>query len=664
MKRMRTRQDPVSCQSCRLKKLRCNRVQPCSNCAARGISCNFLALPRRQAEIVTPALDCSQVLERIERLESAILEPVAFSSPARSVSARSQQTVHNPTSEAADIVHLSEDVEQESHFLENIGTREDSLLPCLSKNLEFKISSVSEILKEDLTARTNQVSFPPYEAAEQLFQGYEGHLHHIVTILHIPTTRALMKGIYLRLGQCQPVAPGRAALILSIFALAAFFHQPSERSQVATTEDDTHRLSKALSRSVLDVLDYSRRSTSGSIHDIQAYIIMSLTLHHLDGFSARGRLLLATAAAIAKDLGLHRLDSGHGRKQQREINVRELIDREVKRRVFWYLAAMDWLMSTTSGPQEGTYSIQPNHVRVNLPKDCNDDDMILDCETCEEGEPQPQPTAMTFFLQKVRLAYICREITDTVPMQTEDVKLLPYDQVIALDKKLEGFINSMPLFFKLDHESRARSKTFETIYPQIPFWRYCITTAAHSRRCKLHQRFLLRQSHDPQYAYSRKACLESACAVIQVYEDMYDFRSPSTLMERMGMAVHFTHLALVVLVMDLCFNKNGSDTEQIKEHAKTALKIFQDAQDVSPLLSRCWSSLNGVMQKHNIHLNTGSSMRTAHSDGTEETQSVSTDPLISDTSFDEFWHNAFHGETTLGTSDWDAIFSNLDSRPI
>lgn len=35
----RGRPAPVSCQSCRSKKLKCNRVQPCSNCASRGISC-------------------------------------------------------------------------------------------------------------------------------------------------------------------------------------------------------------------------------------------------------------------------------------------------------------------------------------------------------------------------------------------------------------------------------------------------------------------------------------------------------------------------------------------------------------------------------------------------------------------------------------------------
>lgn len=34
------RQNPVSCSFCRSKKLKCDRVSPCSNCVARGIDCD------------------------------------------------------------------------------------------------------------------------------------------------------------------------------------------------------------------------------------------------------------------------------------------------------------------------------------------------------------------------------------------------------------------------------------------------------------------------------------------------------------------------------------------------------------------------------------------------------------------------------------------------
>jgi hypothetical protein len=117
-------------------------------------------------------------------------------------------------------------------------------------------------------------------------------------------------------------------------------------------------------------------------------------------------------------------------------------------------------------------------------------------------------------------------MADTLPQETYKLTKLPYEHILALDKKLEDFLSDLPFFFRLDAESRQQSKALETIYPKIPNLRYCITTAAHSKRCKLHQRFLLRQSWDPRYAYSRRACLESARAVIQIYADLSESSHP------------------------------------------------------------------------------------------------------------------------------------------
>lgn len=174
----------------------------------------------------------------------------------------------------------------------------------------------------------------------QLFHCYEIYVDHISRILHIPTVRALIKTAYLRLNQGKPVPPGQAALLLSIFALSTIFYQTSEQSEVATSEEEAMDLAKQMGKGALDVLDYARRSTSGTLEDIQAYILMSHVTFHFDGFSARGRLLSATAAAIATDLCLHKLDANHSVTQ--DLSIRDMIDREVKRRVFWYITSSDW----------------------------------------------------------------------------------------------------------------------------------------------------------------------------------------------------------------------------------------------------------------------------------------------------------------------------------
>ena len=328
------------------------------------------------------------------------------------------------------------------------------------------------------------------------------------------------------------------------------------------------------------------------------------------------------------------------------------------------------------------YFIHPNHIDVCFPKDCGDNDLILG----EANAPVsgPQPTCMTFFLARLRLAHVCREIVDTVPMETSKLKELPYERVIALDGKLQDFMTDLPFFVKLDAESRKKTKPLETLYPFLPVARYCITTEAHSRRCKLHQRFLLRQSADARYAYSRRACLESARAVVQVYIDLRQHDTPSNIPELMGVCVHYTHLALVVMVMDLCFNKNEADEVEIKAEVKAALQMFDDTRNLSPLLGCFLSSLSEVLLKHKVQLtdplNSANNAYTGNDlIGPAPHDTIATnnptyyaqlglemqDPgVILDNSFDDFWQTIMEGEPNPDSLTWDNLFSAIDSRPL
>lgn len=338
--------------------------------------------------------------------------------------------------------------------------------------------------------------------------------------------------------------------------------------------------------------------------------------------------------------------------------------------------------STISGPQEGTYFIHPNHISCKLPVRCGESDITL--IECDDPVSTPQPTAMTFFLEKVRLAHLCREITDTMPLEISKLAQLPYEQIIALDGKIQEFIKTLPCFLRPDPESRRKSKALEELYPQIPVWRFCILQTAHSRRCKLHQRFLLRQSWDPRYVYSRQACLESARAVIQVYEGMIEMYSPSTIWARMNMTAHYTYLAVVVLVMDLCCNKDQVDEAEVKADVRAALRMFEDVREISPLLRRSLYSVREVLKKHNVQLadsiipSSGSDSSSGHvvtpdafeilyDDSTRvarlDTSGSGLD-LSLDTSFEEFWRTAVQSERSFDSFAWDNLFSSLDTQPM
>ena len=90
----RPRQEPVSCESCRKKKLKCNREQPCSNCQTRGVACDF---QDRKVPLVasasssSPGVDEAPALRaenaaikaRIDRLEEIIFSGEVEARPAK-----------------------------------------------------------------------------------------------------------------------------------------------------------------------------------------------------------------------------------------------------------------------------------------------------------------------------------------------------------------------------------------------------------------------------------------------------------------------------------------------------------------------------------------------------------------------------------------------------
>jgi hypothetical protein len=303
---------------------------------------------------------------------------------------------------------------------------------------------------------------------------------------------------------------------------------------------------------------------------------------------------------------------------------------------------------------------------LRLPKICADDDVGFGGE--QDPATRPQPTGQTFFLENIRLAHICREIVDTVPLETPKLMQLPYERILDLDKGLKEFDATLPFFFKTDAGSRERTKSLEPIYPSIPLWRYCITTATHIVRCRLHHRFMVRQSVDRRYVYSRQACLESARIVVRVYEDISTMYPPSSLMARMGKAAQLVHSALIILITDFCLNNEEKIEAELSAEISPVLNIFETAKGVSALASKALSALHGLLKKHKILLTDLPASTAGYitptidgPPGTIQPGMVDTHEDLLDFTLDELWYGASPYEFS---ADWDGGFPGLDQMPI
>jgi hypothetical protein len=158
----------------------------------------------------------------------------------------------------------------------------------------------------------------------------------------------------------------------------------------------------------------------------------------------------------------------------------------------------------------------------------------------------------------------------------------------------------------------------------------------------------------------------------------------------MEMAAHFTHLALMVMVIDLCFNRGETDVAERKAEVKAGLQMFEIPETtlrfVMDSLTGCVrfcmstkltdssaSTTNRVVSF--VHETKSDAFILPHTDRMQSTQlglqlqdpGVALDTSFDtsfDASFDEFWQTALQSEPNLNPLTWDNMFSAVDSRPI
>lgn len=125
-------------------------------------------------------------------------------------------------------------------------------------------------------------------------------------------------------------------------------------------------------RKALNELQEADFTANHSLSAIQA-ICLSIYVGYNIGESDRLCVLLASAIRVAQCLGMNRLgvDSRHQFDGLEDDEVaRAIIDREVQKRVWWFLIRQDWLQI----PFANTYTVHPSQFNTPMPSNCLDVD--------------------------------------------------------------------------------------------------------------------------------------------------------------------------------------------------------------------------------------------------------------------------------------------------
>ncbi|KAM6514354.1 hypothetical protein FALCPG4_015503 [Fusarium falciforme] len=299
-----------------------------------------------------------------------------------------------------------------------------------------------------------------------------------------------------------------------------------------------------------------------------------------EGQSTTFNILRSLAHTKAIQMKLHRLDAD---------TATDVVQAELKRRLWWHLAATDWLIASVPGPQEGIYSFHTKHMCVRYPANLDDEDIRPD-GLYTEGLPADQLTQMSYFLQQLKFAELCRDVMDSLPSGEAS---LPYDQVLRMSSRYTDFMDRLPWFFCADEKSTAQAAVLASRRPYLLRQKSVLLYGIYSRIGRLHRPFLLPGTDEKDF-FSVSHSLAIQCA-----ERMIEIRR---MVEPGDLCLHVhshsmdqhSFSALLLLSMGILGEK---DTELAQKRKTNLLPICSMLKEKQGSLSRAGHGISAAIDR-------------------------------------------------------------------
>ena len=188
---------------------------------------------------------------------------------------------------------------------------------------------------------------------------------------------------------------------------------------------------------------------------------------------------------------------------------------------------------------------------VDIPLNIEDDQLVASSEP-PKSLPLSVPTSQTYSIIRLKLANLTRELTDGFSAVHFQGSSLPYDVILALDKKVQALDKEIPPFLRVDPANRKQYAALYRQRPSLAWQRLMAQQGYHVRTLRLHRHYFLRGVKDPRYSYSYVMCVQAAQRVLEIKRIMDEeepvFSPPSS---TVWTVMHHSFISAVVLLMDV-----------------------------------------------------------------------------------------------------------------
>ncbi|KAJ5719297.1 C6 transcription factor [Penicillium malachiteum] len=351
----------IPCESCAIRKRRCDGRIPCADCTKRGMGQQ--CRPRPQGSRGTPSSGRTLTLSNANQNQSSgqastdsSLSSLVSDTPALEI--LSEQTPLPrliPPEEEEDVKPDTATILEVSVFSRQQAVHTAHVEDNRVHEPELSVGSTAEMLFTQ-------------EQVDRMMVFHEVCLAWIHNVVHVPSFRI----------QCQSRLSGDSEMPADATWDALYY------AMLAFTIHHTP-LGK-LEAMGLNLFDFMSTHT---ISSLQAIALLTYIGRNL-GQSKRISVMVAAATRIAQCLGLHNIgpDEAPNGAQCADptLAMKKIHDREMSKRVWWFFVRQDWLQI----PSNNMYNIHPTQFDTPMPTkyDENIDCMIVD----QDGHHYTQET--------------------------------------------------------------------------------------------------------------------------------------------------------------------------------------------------------------------------------------------------------------------------------
>ncbi|KAL4773249.1 hypothetical protein BDW60DRAFT_216031 [Aspergillus nidulans var. acristatus] len=572
----RRRRIPLSCESCRVRKLRCNREKPCQNCTARGeeTACIFQASPHATPSSSRTEQNGHSMRERIDRLEEMVKRLIS--------SNQSDPSTATPSSGGTPALRGVDYRIQISELKVAWGEPLDESV--VSHTLTNSVDGTSLLFGHVQRVDIPEIlsSLPPRNEMSRLIQWFFDRKNFPISvppIIHEPTFTREYNAHLNNPSQSNVIWIG---LLFSILGITTLAMQLGEQGYQREAEERFHLYRLRTSQCLL----------LGDIAKCLPYTVETLRfnataeLNRKDDNSRGLWIMTGVIVRAAVNMGYHR-DPEH-------TPAFSTVEGEYRRRVWLSVKSMDEVASFLSGFPRMTPAINSD---AKEPLNVYDWELGENIESLPPPRPLSEPTSASYLIIKGRVFHGLGEVIDFINGPCPD----DYAKVIEIDQLLTKVWSDVPMHMRVD----ANDPKYSSPRTPADYSKLQLACMYHHGICTLHRRFVRKRATCQPGDISRSRCLTSSLALLQ-YQRLLQPSWYAYSRTRQMLAP-----AAMIIALELAIRRRESDefleveTDTLIQALEISVSLWKSASDSGDETTRIYQILDDMLRSYQAGVEKG-----------------------------------------------------------